>query len=383
MNCAGVRDQIKAYIDGELGPVMRRRVANHIASCAECRKEMLEMTELMNEVRGTRVVSAPEGLREKVLGNLDFKPAARKAWQWSLLLKPAKVAAGLVGVMILAAVLLPTFQRSRGGASQDRMAEAPVIAKHAVQLMPKSAPASVEPGPGSGYAHRSARVAPSPAPRQMIIKSAEMTVQVKSFQKASDEATIIASSSGGYITDTSATSDSGAPTDGSLTLRVPADSFELALHRLSALGEVKAKSVSGEDVTGETVDLDSRLRNLRAEERQYLDIMNRAKRIPDVVTVTNELSRVRGEIEESQGRLKYLKSSAAMSTINLTLTQKKPRPVPQSSIQKTFNNAVGSLAAIGNSFASVLIWLVVYSPFWGLLLVIWLYSRKHAEPTRT
>lgn len=210
----------------------------------------------------------------------------------------------------------------------------------------------------------------------MIIKSADLGVRVRSFQRASDEAVSIAKSAGGYVTDTSAESDQGVPTEGCMTLRVPVDAFERTLTRLAKLGTVTGRSITGEDVTGESVDLESRLRNLRAEERQYLEIMNRARRIPDVVTVTNELTRVRGEIEEAQGRLKYLKTSSAMSTINLSLTEKKYAQPRKSAIQTTFGNAIASLVGTLNGLASLVIWLVVYSPFWALPIAAWLYVRK-------
>ncbi len=108
--------------------------------------------------------------------------------------------------------------------------------------------------------------------------------------------------------------------------------------------------------------------------------MTRARRIPDVVTVTNELSRVRGEIEESQGRLKYLKSSAAMSTIDLTLQHPKPpaRKVHGAVIINSFWSALGSLKGSLNALATVAVWLLVYSPFWALPIGFWLYYRRRA-----
>jgi hypothetical protein len=141
--------------------------------------------------------------------------------------------------------------------------------------------------------------------------------------------------------------------------------------------------VSGQDVTGEVVDLESRLRNKRAEERQYLDVMNRAKRISDIVTVSNELYRVRGEIEEAEGRLKYLKSSAAMATINVNLKEnEKARPLPKSSINRTLSNAVASLGRTAIGLATLAIWLGVYSPFWALPLGAVVYVRRRAAAAR-
>jgi hypothetical protein len=220
-----------------------------------------------------------------------------------------------------------------------------------------------------------------PTANPIVIKTAELSVKVKRFQLAYNEAVRIANGCGGYVTNSSSATEGTAPTSGSVTLRVPDEQFERVVERLSKLGTVKSQSVDGQDVTGEVVDLDSRLRNKRAEERQYLEIMNRAKRVPDIVTVTEQLSSVRGEIEEIQGRLKYLRSAAAMSTINLNLWEaERPKPKPQSGVGKSFGSAVASLKGTLSGLASVVIWIAVYSPFWALPLGAFAYIRR--KPTQ-
>ena len=377
MNCLRARQEIKAYIDGELRPWTRWLVTCHITSCESCRREMEEMTELTNEVQNAPAMSAPDGLRDKVLGGLTFQPAAR-IQSTGLKVSLLSGAAALLIVGVFAAVLFPTFSRSRGSsqAIQERIDQPQTT--RAKALSAGSAPMQARPAESQEPVAGSAGESSAPA-NLLIIKTADISVQVKDFQQANDEAVSISKSAGGYVTGTSAQSDRGIPTSGSLTMRVPVSSFEKTLNRLAKLGKVTSRSINGEDVTGESVDLESRLRNLRAEERQYLEIMNRANRIPDIVTVTNELSRVRGEIEQAQGRLKYLKSAAAMSTINLTVSEKeKPKPQPKSSIGTAFGNAIASLGGTLSALASILIWLLVYSPFWALPIALWLYARKRA-----
>lgn len=113
MNCLGVRTEIKAYIDGELRPWTRWFIARHIASCQDCRREMQEMAELTNEVKTTTNVSAPQGLKDKVLGSLTFQPASGGPRQWSLARGLAGGAAGLVGFVVLAAIIMPIFSRAK------------------------------------------------------------------------------------------------------------------------------------------------------------------------------------------------------------------------------------------------------------------------------
>lgn len=386
MNCARVRQEIKAYIDGELRPWTRILVSRHIATCDDCRREMQEMAELTNDVRTAPDVSAPRGLREKVLGSLTFQPGSPRSRRWPFASAWANAAAGLVIVVVLGSIIMPTLRPAREAARTAAVRYRASVPQGA-SPMPVTKAKAVEPSAKYdrvGLADRDSvlQSAPISAPStvQMIIKTAELGVKVSSFDRASDEAVSIARSVGGYVTDTSSASEQGTPTEGCMTLRIPAEAFERTLSRLAKLGSVTSRSIAGEDVTGESIDLESRLRNLRAEERQYLDIMTRARRIPDVVTVTNELSRVRGEIEESQGRLKYLRSSAAMSTIDLTLKQPKPGTgkVHGASIINAFTGAGSSLKETVKSLLTVIIWLLVYSPFWALPIGFWLYYRKRA-----
>ena len=393
MNCATVKQEIKAYIDGELGAWTRRLVSRHIAKCEDCRREMQEMAELTNEVRTAPNVSVPSGLRDKVLGNLTFQPSGAARTWWGTIPTAAKVAGATLAAVALVAVMMPVFQLAKEAAPRAMLARRQALTSTDFdnRMPPQTVPAPKPTAQRSRVAgaldkRASAKLAveytspsqPAASVSLMVIKTAELAVRVRSFERASDQAVTIAKSAGGYVTDTSSSSEQGTPTEGCMTLRVPAEAFERTLSRLAKLGTVTSRSIAGEDVTGETVDLESRLRNLRAEERQYLDIMTRARRIPDVVTVTNELSRVRGEIEESQGRLKYLRSSAAMSTIDLTLKQIKPGTgkVRGASIINAFNGALGSLKETVKALATVAVWLLVYSPFWALPIAIWFYARK-------
>jgi len=421
MKCLMVKNELKAYIDGELGPIARRRIARHLARCVECSMEVEAMTDLTNQVTNAGAVPAPDGLKDKVLGRLHFEPAGAAA-RWSYKTKPIVVVGVLVVVALMAATIMPTFNRARETARRaPQMADLPAPGEpkagnatggmgygtnaspamprppaakrllaepeaseksdaYTAYMMPKT-PKSIavheEVKTGAVATRGSAADAFAPL---MIIKTAEISVLVKSYSQASDEAVAAARSAGGYVTDSSTNSEAGVPTSGTMTIRVPASNFEKVVERLGKLGKVTSKTMGGQDVSAEYVDLESQLRNKRAEERQYLDIMNKAKHVQDIVTVSEELYRVRGEIEEMTGRMNYLKSSATMSTINLTLSEKeKPQPAPQGMIRQSFSDALASLVGTLGTLAGILIWLAVYSPFWALPVLGLLHWRRRAQ----
>ena len=213
----------------------------------------------------------------------------------------------------------------------------------------------------------------------LVIKTADLTVEVPNIDVSINKAINTVKSVGGFVESSSynRSVDDKHPT-ANLTIRVPSSTFENVLSRISDIGKIVSKSVSGEDVTEQVFDIEARLRNKRAEEAQYVDIMQRAKRIPDIISVSNELYRVREEIEKLQGRVKFLRSSADMSTISLTLT--KPSDSNQPGITNSFKHAWKSLVRTSVGFMGMLIWLMVYSPYWlGLAAIIWLIRKKLAS----
>ena len=117
---------------------------------------------------------------------------------------------------------------------------------------------------------------------------------------------------------------------GSITVRVPVDRFDQTIERIRAHGsEVVAEDVTGRDVTAEFTDLEARLRNAQAAERQLLEILATARTVKDTLEVQRELASVREQIERFQGHLNVLASQTELSTITIQL-----HPAPDLRIER-------------------------------------------------
>jgi hypothetical protein len=116
-------------------------------------------------------------------------------------------------------------------------------------------------------------------------------------------------------------SSAGEPAFGDITIRIPASSFPTATNALRALGTVRGDNTTTEDVSQEYVDLQSRLRNLRAEQNVLLALFDRAKTIKDTLAVQGQLSNVEGQIEQITGRVKYLDARTLFSTVTVHLQE--------------------------------------------------------------
>jgi len=211
---------------------------------------------------------------------------------------------------------------------------------------------------------------------RLIIKTANLSIVVDDVPEAIASIMRFVQEQGGFVVESSIEEHLRAP-QGSITVRVPADIFDRGIARMKEFGDVKSERVSGQDVTEEYTDLGSRLKNLQATEAQLLNIMTRAGEIPDVLAVQRELTNVREQIEVLEGRRKYLRESAALSTITVYLST-NPEQLPVVDKADTWKplavikDASRSLLTFGKGVANVFIWFVVYIPVWLVLgLLVW------------
>lgn len=215
---------------------------------------------------------------------------------------------------------------------------------------------------------------------RLIIKTSSLSMVVENVRDSIALITGYATEKGGFVV-SSDVRKSGVAPYGEITIRIPVDVFDNGVTDVKAMGEVESETVNGQDVTEEFVDLDSQLNNLRASEKQFLQIMQRAVKIEDVLAVQRELTWVRRDIERIEGRMKYLTESASLSTLTVYLST-DPDVLP--ALDNTdkwkpwaeVKTAARSLVEMAKGLANFAIWLVVYIPLWVVIgLVVWLIVR--------
>jgi hypothetical protein len=174
-----------------------------------------------------------------------------------------------------------------------------------------------------------------------IIKTGQLSVVVEhgKFEPALAKAQDITTKYGGYVVSTAIGGDRQQFAE--IELRVPAGRFGPVMSALARrLGTVDREEIQGRDVTAQFIDLAARERNLKAQERVLLRLMNRAATVTDTIRVQEQLSPVQGAIEQIEGQLRYLRNQAAFSTITVNLHEKgKPAPGQRSAIGQAFRDA--------------------------------------------
>jgi hypothetical protein len=163
-------------------------------------------------------------------------------------------------------------------------------------------------------------------PDLQIIKTGSITIQVPAIDAGLAAATRAIDALGGYAS-ASERSGSGDDAGASATFRIPAGRWDDALIAVRAVGEsVLDESTRTDDVTGQVVDLKARIRNLQVSEAAFQSIMDRASAIKDVLAVQDQLTSVRGKIEQLTAEATHLQEQAAMSTLTVAL-RRRPTPV--------------------------------------------------------
>ncbi|HEV2699553.1 MAG TPA: DUF4349 domain-containing protein [Terriglobales bacterium] len=151
-----------------------------------------------------------------------------------------------------------------------------------------------------------------------MTRNASMYLIVKSPRETSDKIRQLAEAAGGFLV-TSETYGGESASSASLTVRVPVDKFEQFRTQISKLGvRVESEKLEAQDVTKQYVDLSARLRNLRAQEAQYLGILKQAQTVKDTVEVSDKLNEVREQIDQQQAEFDAL--SKQVETVAITIS---------------------------------------------------------------
>lgn len=227
---------------------------------------------------------------------------------------------------------------------------------------PPAAGSSETPAAPGGFVAANPGAGASVDARKIIYK-ANVTMEVADYGDANTDINNLIHLSGGYLLQFSE-NRTDFEQSGTLVVKVPSSGFSGFLADLEKLGPKSIqRSIQGQDVTEEFVDLDARLVSKQAEETRLLEFMNKATQSDQLVAFSSQISKVQTEIEQLKGRMRYLEQNVSYSTVEIRLYQK---------IAKTDNVAAkaepgfaGKLAAALNGSAGF-----VLGFFQGLLIVL-------------
>jgi len=197
---------------------------------------------------------------------------------------------------------------------------------------------------------------------RMIIHNAKLSVNVKELDKAQSNIEKKVDEFGGYIVESNVYQEDDQTSSGKMIVRIPEKNFEKFL--LEAEGEaakILERNVTGQDVTEQYVDLESRVKSKRAVEARLLEFMSNAQKTDDLLKISDDLATIQEEIEVMVGKMKYLKNQTSFSTIELNMYESRVVvPEIESKELNTWEKTKKQLATSTNSLLAAGSALIVF-----------------------
>jgi len=202
----------------------------------------------------------------------------------------------------------------------------------------------------------------STAAPTMIIRTGQAFIEVEKVDPAVLKIQQLAARVGGYITNSSLSGGRDQIRQATLELKIPSPKYNDAVESLSTIGKVETVTSNAQDIGEEFVDVTARVTNARRLEDRLISLLaNKTGKLDEVLRVERELARVREEIERYEGRLRYLSSRVAMSTLTITVHEPAPilgnnpgeNPIA-AALRRAWRNFIGLLAGVIASLGVVI-----------------------------
>ena len=398
------QEEVMAYLDGEISADRASEIAQHMQQCAECRELAASFRNLSQQLAAWEVETSPERLSDEM--NAEIAAAAgtqskrdasapveltglqrfaglvssreARPWIWAgaaamaIILAFVTVSRPNLLIANRAAILASRegeLQALRQQVERQRLASSLENDSAA-----KSYSVSIEPGDAAPAPpiSPSAETTASPGAAPLIARTASLALVVKNFEGIETAVKAVVARHSGYIGELSTSTPPDAAKTFSATLRVPSAQLEPALAELKQLGRADQESQAGEEVTKQYVDLAARLKNSRATEERLLGVLrNNTGKVKDVLEVENEISRVRGEIEEMEADQRALQARIDFATITLSVTEEYKASLnsaPSSTGTRLHNAFVTGYHSVVENMIGLAAWLLESGP----TLLLWI-----------
>lgn len=160
-----------------------------------------------------------------------------------------------------------------------------------------------------------------------------------------------------------------------LVVRVPSQNFDVFIKNISkGVAYFDNKEITAEDVTAQYIDIDTRLKAKKSLENKYIELLQKANKVSEILEIEKQLSAIREDVEATQGKLNYLQNRISESTITIDFykTQSTDNGVRISYGSKIWN----AIASGFNALSSFFIFMVSIWPFIIILTGIIYFIRK-------
>ena len=355
-----IHDEIDKYLAAalhkELSEEERRELQTHLIECASCQK-LHQETKIMNKILEENLAGekADPTFEQRMLAGFRNRipPRGRGLAILIVDLMRLRVAqAATVAGVLLALIQVGRMVTGEGtaparswgyrgetrfaapsanvplAASDERApAKSSRLAAGRSDLLAREEKSVASAPAAPALAAKVAQAKPAEAPpasaNRKLIRNANVELEIASFDEAAQKITAFASEDGGYIATTSSNKQANGKLKGEIVVKVLPENLDRFLQKTRGLGELKNQTLGAKDITKAYFDTDAHLKNARVMEQRLIDMLkNKSDDINDLLQVEKELSRVREQIEQMQGELKFWDSQVQFATVTISLAEK-------------------------------------------------------------
>lgn len=397
-----LKEELKAYVDGELSADQMKEIEIAAASSEEIREEIAALRSLKEEFVSISATPEPAG-KAALLRRLKVAKPARKpnrVWAYA-----GAAAALLIGVAIIEPVLgqarmersTPSIEIARTAtpSTEGPAASAPLEHGDFSEAKKKEEAPDSDLGRSESVANARSRdvgaeqsrkpaTVPTipPSYGRDIIYNGAISLEVADVQKSVTEATSLIQGLGGFVVTSESSLDAIGKASAHLEARIPASKFDTANKTLAKYGKILSQNSSGQDVTAEIARGEGRSRALAVAEQEYIRMLNASRNTSARLEVRRRLDEVRAEREAIKAELTRMKDLAALSTLTINFEEKavvKPDEPIENWWDDSNTGASNALGFVGRILGRVLIYLAYLSPIWITGLAVWWFARRRAS----
>jgi hypothetical protein len=409
-------EEIMALLDGELPAERAQAVSTHVEQCPLCSTVQKELAATGRKMSLWEVGALPAVVEERVGSAVATMPARtgssgpslfQRASLWTSKQWLAGLSLTAAAGLLLLAIATPTLHHpqmesynavtTRGTRAKEATKGASVDLADAITRsgamegieekqytghrtpftaqLPLSQPQASEPRPAS----------------PMIARTVALSLFAKDFDSSRASLDAILARHNGYAAGLNVDTPKGAARTLQASLRIPAPQLAAALVELKALGRLEAETQNGEEVTQQHADLVARLKNSREAEERLQDVLRtRTGKVKEVLEVEEEITRVRGEIEQMEAEQKTLEHRVDFATIDVKITEEYQAQLssPAPSVGTQLRNAsINGFRSAAEGVLGIILFFAEAGPTFLLWLAILLlparmlwrrYRRAHA-----
>jgi len=220
----------------------------------------------------------------------------------------------------------------------------------------------------------------APATERMVVRSSNLSIKVKDVEGSIKEIDSLAGQHGGFLVNSNL-NKYDSKSNGTIQVRIDSSKLDSFLESVKGLGvKVVSENVSGRDITDQFTDLEERLRIVTKTKTKFEGIFDQATKVQEMLNVQREILNIQRQIDSIKGQIKYMEKTSSLSMVSIHLsTDELELPISGKDSWRPsviFREATRSLVELLRSVAEKAIWMVVFTPIWGLaLLAIYIYKK--------